>query len=228
MTGPDETLPGGPEAEAAEYALGLLTPAERARFEARLATDPALRAVVADWQTRFATLADDLPEVAPPPRVQQAIEAQLFGQRRPLWRQLLPYLAGGVVAAGIAWGVMITGVLEPADPHLYADLDARDSGYVLLAHWAPDSGTFMLRRDEGGFPQDSSIEIWVIPPGAAAPISVGLMQAAGLTQIPVPDALVPAMTPGTTVALSLEPQGGSPTGAPTGPILATGLLGVRS
>ena len=47
------------------------------------------------------------------------------------------------------------------------------------------------------------------------------MPAAGLTQSPVPDALVPAMPPGTTVALSLDPLGGSLTGAPTGPILAT-------
>lgn len=62
------------------------------------------------------------------------------------------------------------------------------------------------------------------PAGAVALVSVGLMQAVGLTQIPVPDARVPAMPPGTTVALSLEPLGGSLSGAPTVPILAAGLL----
>ena len=118
-------------------------------------------------------------------------------------------------------------LMGPAEPHLYADLVARDDGYVLLAHWAPDSQTFMLRRDEGGFPQDSALEIWLIAGPDAAPVSVGLMQPDTLTQIPADGDLLALMEAGASVAISVEPLGGSPTGAPTGPVLAVGALGVR-
>ncbi|MDU8911141.1 anti-sigma factor domain-containing protein [Aestuariicoccus sp. MJ-SS9] len=230
MTGPEDTadLPGGAEAMAAEYVLGLLSEDEARRFEAQMAQDPDLRQDVAAWSTYFTTLTDDIAPVDPAPQVFRRIEGALFGQKRPpLWRQLMPYLGGAVAAGLLAWAVLQTDMLQPEAPHLYADLVAEDQGYTLLAHWAPDSQTFMLRRDAGVFPQDSALEIWLIPGPSAAPISVGLMQPDTLTQIPVPDELVARMSPGATVAISREPPGGSPTGAPTGPVLAVGSLGVR-
>lgn len=231
MSSPDDTdLPGGWEAAAAEYALGLLEGDDLTAFEAQLAIDPALRDEVAAWQTQFAAMTDDIDPVAPSARVWSGINAALGTAPRPsFWMRYAPWLTGGLVAAGIAAAVLFSGVLTgPPEPHLYAALVADEQGLELLAHWAPDSQTFMLRRDLGAYPTQVSYEIWVIPPGADAPISVGLMQEVGLTQIPVPDVLIAAMIPGTTVAISAEPLGGSPIGAPTGPILATGPLAVRS
>lgn len=230
MTDRDDTdLPGGFEAAAAEYVLGLLTPQERAQFEKAMRADPDLEQDVAAWSTYFAGYTDSIEEVPAPPQLWSRIEAAAFAapRRKPFWQQLWPYAAGALAASVLAFAVYTTGSLGPEEPHLYADLVAEEQGYVLLAHWAPDSQTFMLRRDAGDVPEDNAIEIWVIPGPDSAPVSVGLMQAATLTQIPVPDALVPLMTPQTTVAVSLEPKGGSATGAPTGPILATGPLGNR-
>ena len=137
------------------------------------------------------------------------------------------FLIGGALAALLLAFFTPGTLVSPNEPHLYAELQTKEQDYALLAHWAPDSQTFMLRRDSGEFPADSSLEIWLIPAPSAAPISVGLMQAETLTQIPVPDALVAQMQPGATVAISREPMGGSPTGAPTGPVLAVAQLAVR-
>ena len=38
------------------------------------------------------------------------------------------------------------------------------------------------------------------------------------------DALASLLQQGATIAISVEPPGGSPTGAPTGPVVASGAL----
>ncbi|WP_417719978.1 anti-sigma factor domain-containing protein [Salipiger sp.] len=231
MSGPEETdLPGGWEAAAAEYVLGLLPEDERRDFESRLARDRDLRQDVEAWEEYFASLTDPIPAVAPPPQVLRRVEAQLFGKRRaPFWRQIMPYLAGAVAAAAIAWGVMISGLLTfgPPEPDLWADLRVPEQGLVMLAHYAPESGTFMVRHDAGDLPTDRSLEIWMIAGPESAPVSIGVVDpSVTLTQIPLPREIAQQL-PGATVALSDEPLGGSPTGAPTGAVVASGALEIR-
>ncbi|KKK93633.1 hypothetical protein LCGC14_2690910, partial [marine sediment metagenome] len=64
----DSTSPEDDAVEAAEYALHLLTPAQRNAFEGRLAVSGALRAELATWEEALAGLADGFPEVTPPER----------------------------------------------------------------------------------------------------------------------------------------------------------------
>ena len=65
-----------------------------------------------------------------------------------------------------------------------------------------------------------ALELWAVP-GAGAPRSLGLISAQGATVVQRRRVL-----DGTAaLAVSLEPPGGSPTGAPTGPILYVGKLG---
>jgi anti-sigma-K factor RskA len=66
-------------------------------------------------------------------------------------------------------------------------------------------------------PTDRAYEAWLIAPGAA-PVSLGLIGAEPL-RVPYPDP-----PQGWTLAVSLEPAGGSPVGAPTGPVLAAGEI----
>jgi len=67
-----------------------------------------------------------------------------------------------------------------------------------------------------------SAELWVIA-GDGVPHSLGLLPAGG-GRMPVSSANRARLAAGATLAVSLEPIGGSPTGLPTGPVVATGAL----
>jgi len=71
-------------------------------------------------------------------------------------------------------------------------------------------------------PAGHSAQLWAIR-GTDAPRSVGVMPA-GPAQLTVPAAVRPVLTAETVLAISIEPAGGSPTGLPTGPVVATGKL----
>lgn len=67
---------------------------------------------------------------------------------------------------------------------------------------------------------DRSLELWAISPGGK-PHSLGLLN----TQQPTQLALAAKMPDaGFTLAISLEPHGGSPTGQPTGAVLYSGAM----
>ena len=63
------------------------------------------------------------------------------------------------------------------------------------------------------------LELWALPPGAPHPMPLGVLPAAGLRV-----AMADMMQPSTKLMVSLEPQGGSPSGQPTGPVLYSGAL----
>lgn len=66
-------------------------------------------------------------------------------------------------------------------------------------------------------------ELWAIR-GSAAPRSLGLLPASGPGRVAVPMALRAMLAADTVIAISIEPAGGSPTGLPTGPVVAAGKL----
>ena len=66
-------------------------------------------------------------------------------------------------------------------------------------------------------------ELWLIPTDGK-PRALGLLQADHAVTITVPTALAPLARRDSVLAVSLEPPGGSPTGQPTGPVIASGKL----
>lgn len=68
---------------------------------------------------------------------------------------------------------------------------------------------------------NNSLQLWLIPAGQQ-PVSLGLLNVQETTQLKLAarDTLKNAV-----IAVSLEPQGGSPTGQPTGPVLYSGRTG---
>jgi anti-sigma-K factor RskA len=73
-------------------------------------------------------------------------------------------------------------------------------------------------------PEDRRVpELWIIPDDGK-PRSLGVMPSGGPSSMPVPRGHMPHLRRGATFAISREPQGGSPTGAPTGPVVATGKI----
>lgn len=65
-----------------------------------------------------------------------------------------------------------------------------------------------------------SLQLWLIP-GGQAPVSMGLLHNDIPTRVTLRNTTLP---PDATIAISLEPAGGSPTGLPTGPVLYSGKL----
>lgn len=216
-----DDLPMDDRALAGEYALGLMTRAEAAAFAARLADEPALRDLVARWETELAELADEIEPVTPPRRLGRRIEARLFGA--PPWpRWLLPGLVG-VLGATLALALVVLPALQgarpPVDPVYHADLATTEGTMVLAAGYDATTGELYVEPLRGPEP-GMAHELWLIA-GENPPVSLGLVPGVRPLRLPIAPGLAAALAGG-VLAVSVEPPTGSPTGAPTGPVIATG------
>lgn len=211
---------------AAEHVLGLLSPPEAAAFEARLVADPALRALTAAWTEDLVALAMAVPDVPPPPGAEAALMRRLFPEeRRRGWLArlgLLPALLGGGVAALLVLWVATSGVLGPRGPAFQARIAAEDGSFAVAALFDPRSSTLAIERTAGEEAPGRSQELWIIPAGLD-PISIGVVPAGGVGSVPIEPELVPHLAGG-QLAVTDEPSGGSPTGGPTGALLAAGPI----
>lgn len=95
-------------------------------------------------------------------------------------------------------------------PMLVARLDAASGRLTVIPVALPPAGP------------DQALELWLLPPDAAGPRSLGLLTPAGLER-DLPAAELASLA-GAALAVSLEPAGGSPTGRPTGPVLYQGAI----
>ncbi|MCC1491480.1 anti-sigma factor domain-containing protein [Cognatishimia sp. F0-27] len=215
------------EALAAEYVLRLLEPEAERAFAARLDREPALLELVRFWEAEFAPLADTQPDVPPPPALRKAVLEQVAGEPAPRKRMwvfgwlALPSLLALAVAAFLVVGPTLR---EPVfDPAFHASLASEDGAVRIEAGYAPDGMLFKVIREAGAPATGRDFELWVIGPEAAAPVSLGLVpEGEEITFEVAPE--IAALIAGGVLALSDEPAGGSPTGAPTGAILATGAF----
>ena len=103
-----------PDALAADYALGVMTPEERLATQARSGTDPRLGRAIAEWERRLAPLASGVAEIPPPPGLFAAIEARIERQHDALagtftrlaearrWRTIGPGLSVSVLSSNEA------------------------------------------------------------------------------------------------------------------------------
>jgi anti-sigma-K factor RskA len=226
--------------EAAEYALGTLPPDERARLAARLESDAALREAVRFWQARLAPLdesaAAEMPRADVWRRIEQAMAAGAAGtlaaapasnvvelrRRLALWRGAA--LVGGALAAGLAAIVVLDRVAFPpaADGRRYmAVVDAEGHEPALLAEVDTRTGVIRVLSLAAETPAGSSLELWHVPEGAA-PRSLGVLTAGEEAQ--TLRATRETGPLGGIIAVSVEPEGGSPSGAPTGPVIYSGRL----
>ncbi|MBR2657438.1 MAG: anti-sigma factor [Loktanella sp.] len=212
---------------AGEYALHLMDADARRAFEARLDAEPALRALVVEWNEQLAPLADNFTPQTPPPAVKARINAVLFpatpSRTWSLWR----VLAGSGLAAVLAVGVLVMLPQDPAPtpftPSLTAEIAAEDASLIVLASFAPETGVLRIDRQAGAANDGRVLELWLIAEGADAPVSLGVLPEETQTDIALPETLAQAISGG-TLAISDEPLGGSPTGVPTGDVLALGAV----
>ncbi|MBL8520632.1 MAG: anti-sigma factor [Betaproteobacteria bacterium] len=212
---------------AAEYVLGTLHGAARRRFHDYLARDAGLRAAVTHWEGHLTPLAGRLREVAPPDRVWTRIEARIDGARRPAtsprWLPFWRNLGLGASALAVAlFAVLVAGPQAPREPMLTSVL-AEENNTARVVVDQPKNDLLQVKmvkpwKAMGGM----VLELWVIGPDGK-PRSIGVINDTGMTQI-VLVGLDNKLKDGMMFALSKEPPGGSPTGAPTGPVMCKGVI----
>ena len=76
----------------------------------------------------------------------------------------------------------------------------------------------------GEFEANLDVELWFII-GTNPPVSLGLLPRDPPARFVLTQEQKSLFTEGTVLAVSLEPAGGSPTGPPTGPVVAAGPIG---
>jgi anti-sigma-K factor RskA len=217
------------EALAAEYALGTLQGQARRRFERSLKDDPALRTLVAQWQTRLAPLDAATEPVRPPARVWRNIERRIRPRSRALLRRFWDSLGlwRAVALTSIA-AALILGVWLPAPGRetMVVVMSDSASNPALVVSWrVAQKGEKRLRIRVIGhqtMPPDTAWELWMLPGDERRPVSLGLISTDETQTLPVARQLSDAINAAQGLAMSLEPKGGSPTGLPTGPVLYQG------
>jgi anti-sigma-K factor RskA len=216
---------------AAGFAAGTLRGAARRRFETLLPAHPALRSALRGWQERLMPLTAAVPLEPAPARVWQGIESRLFAPvntppvalATPAGLSFWRGLAGFASITAIAFALLLANpapALPPVVVVLSASPAAAGAGPrpSIVASISGDGRALVTRPLVNvGVTVDRALELWAIPPGGA-PRSLGLISARGQTL-----ALKGQQLQGAdTLAVSLEPAGGSPTGQPTGPVLYSG------
>jgi anti-sigma-K factor RskA len=202
---------------AAEYVIGVLPSDERAVVDARLRSDEAFADHVRFWEAHLAELNDAYGEIPPPASVKTRIDARLFlGSKEQTKRGWLGVWLAAAAIAALA-GIMI--IFWPAEPGLEATLVADGSAFQFKATANSDASELNIALIEGALEQGQVFELWTIPEGEA-PISLGVFDPDG--RVAVGTNVV--LAEGVLLAVSLEPPGGSPTGQPTGPVVALGSL----
>lgn len=221
---------------AGEYALGLLTGDELGRARSLMASDPAFRAEVARWLERLAPLLDEVAPVKPPAAAWRQI-AEQTGADEPanvvvLRRKLFVWrtVSGGLTALAASLGIVLlmhnAAPPTPA-PTAGAPMVARlaeDGQVALVANWDPARRQLVVAAAAGLAQQaNRSHELWIIPAGGK-PRSLGVVPGVDAAVVRLSPETGALMQAGGTIAVSVEPLGGSPTGSPTGPVVASGPL----
>jgi anti-sigma-K factor RskA len=244
-----EPMPPGDERDwlAAEHALGLLDGEALAEAERLMAADPDFRRSVGAWTGHLAPLLDEIEPKAPPEAAWGRLEARLGALAEPprrtadnvvalrrrivLWRRCAA--AATALAASLAFFLILRPGQAPAPvappaaapaPPLVATLEASDSPVRLVATYEPASRSLVVVAAAGlSRAPGHSHQLWLIPAGGAPrPLGIVVPGTPLRLAVAAPDAS--ALSPAATLAVSVEPTGGSPTGLPTGPVIAAGKL----
>lgn len=240
-----EDPPQGDDLLAGEYVLGVLDADTHRAFAARVPREPVLAREVAAWQHRLAPMLEDIEPVSPPlgmwPRVRThlGLGATTASNRdgaagqTPLWERL-GFWRGFSAAALAATAASLVAVLVvrqpqsqfPRAPHpitMMTTIAQADGSPAFVAAVDSDACTMLVMPMDAKVPKDKVPELWVIA-ADGVPRSLGVRGTTRADAIVVPASLRDGLLAAATLAVSIEPVGGSPTGAPSGNMIAKGAL----
>jgi anti-sigma-K factor RskA len=224
----------------AEYVLGVLDADARAAVASEVATRSEAAVAVELWQRRLTPLADPIEEVAPAPyvwaRIRDALRLDAPTRPQPrkrLWDNLQLWRWFGFGVGAVALVLLVVVYL----PRPTLTPSAVSTGYMAStlqqddgsAGWTAtmdlqNARMIVVPATPMAFAQGRAPELWLIPTGAK-PISVGMIARDKPTTLALNSTLLARLGPTAVLAVSVEPVGGSPTGQPTGAVIAKGAIG---
>ena len=222
------------DARADAYVLGLMDERTEAELDLALADDSDWAAAVARARDRLLPLDMTAAELPGAARLWDGIVPQL--QRQPPQpsravanlstspRRLVPL--GLVAAAGLLAGALLGGQWFAPSPVVIAVLmDGNGAATAVIEDFGAANARIRFVNDVA-IPADRQMQVWTLPSAEMGPISLGLLTAAKAETLDPP--ALPKPGKGQLYEITLEPLGGSPTGRPTGAILAKGLAALQS
>ncbi len=218
---------------ADEYVLGLLDRADAIEIEAAMETDAELMAAVAASRDRFLPLDTTAEPVAIgdglwtkiegslPPQVtsaKSAVPPPANQNSKGRWRAAAISAMAACVFLSVGLALSLMRTVEP----LVIAVLVNEAGDVqaVVEDFGNENASVRLLADFT-VPDDKMIQVWTLPSRDMGPVSLGLIENARSVSLTGP--ALPRPQNGQLYELTLENAGGSPTGRPTGPILAKGF-----
>ena len=227
----------------AEYVLGVLDADARAAIEREMERDPRVTVEIARWQQHFSPLAGEITPVVPPahlwprlragldldrPRTVDKLSRRAFWNNLPLWRGLA-FATGLLAIAFIGITVLLLQTSTPpstgrASRYLATTLRQNNGVPAWTATVDPANARVVLvPAAPSAMPAGRVPELWLIPSGGK-PIAVGVFAVDRPTTLKLAARLLSHIDARASLAVSVEPTGGSPTGQPTGTVVGAGVL----
>jgi anti-sigma-K factor RskA len=218
------------DALAAEYVLGTMHGGARRRFEALLPAHVALRRATAAWQERLLPLTAAIDPVEPPGEVWRKISDRLDRRKSVVtraWQRLSFWRGFAALASVAAIGLaVLLASPRPGAPPIVVVLAptgaaaSAPGAAPIVASISGDGATLVTRPIVPVAAQPNlALELWAVPTDGTGPRSLGVLPTGAGATVALRGKVLAGVD---TLAVSVEPPGGSPTGKPTGPIVYAG------
>ena len=223
-------IPENPDdlhALAGEYVLGVLDEPEASEVAGALASNVELRRAVMFWERQLHPLSELAAPAEPPPGTWEAIEARtakpvLKPAALRYWDNIALWRWSTIVLAAAAASLVLWIALAPTPgPSFVAILHPPQQDQASWIATAGRSGLVVRAVSAATAPDERVFELWAIAPGTTRPRSLGVIPPNGEFRL---SRLPPDLGDGVTLAISVEPLGGSPTQQPTGPVVFVGTV----
>ncbi len=217
------------ETLAAEYVLGSLKGQARKRFERWMMESVRVRQEVWFWEERLGELVLAIPPVSPSSSVWRSIEGRVWPGRQQkrqalssvswLWPSWSMLATAAAMVLAIALVVTAPQNDGPSGEFAGAVVQPDIVDPLWLVSGSAERNQLRLRPVAASQAEvGKDYELWAVP-AEGNPLSLGVLNVGGVYQVPLSDEARELLSRSRTLAISLEAQGGSSTGAPSGPIL---------
>lgn len=174
-----------------------------------------------------AVAAAEAPEPAPAPVARPARPHKDAWLPR-LWESLgfwrTTGLAGALATLLLALGIAFGPFARLPQPQMVAVLMGPQGEPAAVVNAFADGTADLIPLRSIAVPEGRVLEVWTLWDPARGPVSIGLSSESRRIRLDLKN--LPRTSPNQLFEITLEPQGGSPIGRPTGPILMKGTTSV--